>query len=117
MRFVQLFFHIFFFLNFSPLIPAALTFTLLFLRVKASIMLTLVSTQKSDVADLQESSPFSSDSESESDADPITAERKRRAKKQDHLRRSAGEPQKPDIKELNKLKEPFLGMLRMVLAD
>lgn len=80
-------------------------------------MLTLVSTQKSDVADLQESSPFSSDSESESDADPITAERKRRAKKQDHLRRSAGEPQKPDIKELNKLKEPFLGMLRMVLAD
>lgn len=84
---------------------------------QATIMLTLVSTHKSDVADLQESSPFSSDSDSESDADPIAAERKRRTKKQDHLRRSAGEPQKPEIKELNKLKEPFLGMLRMVLAD
>ena len=77
-----------------------------------------ISNLKTDVADLQSSSPFSSDvSDSESDSDPITAERKRRAKKQDHLRRSAGEPQKPDVKELLGMRESFLGMLRMVLAE
>ncbi|KAI9759166.1 MAG: hypothetical protein M4579_002539 [Chaenotheca gracillima] len=49
--------------------------------------------------------------------DPIAAERKRRARKQDHLRRTAGEPQKPEVKELVKLQPSFLSMLRMVLAD
>ena len=73
---------------------------------------------KADIAELQSSSPFSSDdSDSESGADPITSERKRRAKKQDHLRRSAGEPQKPLVKELAGLREGFLTMLRMVLAE
>lgn len=74
---------------------------------------------ESDLADLGSLSPFSSEGEEdeEDDADPISSERKRRAKKQDHLRRSAGEPVKPLIKELPKMKESFLAMLRMVLAD
>lgn len=73
---------------------------------------------KADIAELQSSSPFSSDdSDSDSGADPITSERKRRAKKQDHLRRSAGEPQKPAVKELEGMREGFLSMLRMVLAE
>lgn len=75
---------------------------------------------ESDLAEMQSSSPFSSDEEDSIDddnADPIASERKRRAKKQDHLRRSAGEPQKPAVHEVVKLKESFLAMLRMVLAE
>lgn len=53
----------------------------------------------------------------EDDLDPISAERKRRAKKADHLRRSAGEPPKPPVAELNHLKDSFLAMLRMVLSE
>ena len=49
--------------------------------------------------------------------DPIEAERKRRARKQDHLRRTAGEPVKPHVEEVHKLRESFLAMLRMVLAE
>lgn len=71
--------------------------------------------------DLQELTFDDDDSSDESSADenldPIVAERKRRAKKQDHLRRTAGEPQKPEVKELLKLPPSFLAMLRMVLAD
>lgn len=75
---------------------------------------------ESDLAEMQSSSPFSSDEEDsieDDNADPIASERKRRAKKQDHLRRSAGEPQKPAVHEVLKLKEGFLAMLRMVLAE
>lgn len=57
------------------------------------------------------------EAEQEDDLDPIEAERRRRAKKQDRLRRSAGEPVKPAIDEVHKLKENFLVMLREVLAD
>lgn len=60
----------------------------------------------------------SSDEEEEDDElDPIEAERKRRARKQDHLRRTAGEPVKPVVTEVDNLKERFLSMLRMVLAE
>jgi hypothetical protein len=61
----------------------------------------------------------SSEDENEIDdeLDPILAERKRRAKKQDRLRRTAGEPAKPDVEEVSKLRESFLSMLRMVLAE
>lgn len=75
---------------------------------------------ESDLAEMQSSSPFSSDDEDSIDddnIDPIASERKRLAKKQDHLRRSAGEPQKPAVHELLKLKDGFLSMLRMVLAE
>ncbi|KAF2467574.1 uncharacterized protein BDR25DRAFT_267094 [Lindgomyces ingoldianus] len=60
-----------------------------------------------------------SDSEFDDDdiADPIQAERKRRARAQEKLRRTAGEPKKPDIEELTKLHPTFLSMLRSVLAE
>ena len=49
--------------------------------------------------------------------DPIACERKRRQKIQDRLRRTAGEPVKPEVKQLQGMREGFLAMLRMVLAD
>ncbi|KAI9676529.1 MAG: hypothetical protein M1817_000688 [Caeruleum heppii] len=74
-----------------------------------------------DEMDLQEltfeSSGSSDENEEDDQLDPISAERKRRKKKQDHLRRTAGEPQKPEVKELHQLTDGFLAMLRMVLAD
>lgn len=76
-----------------------------------------------DQMDLQEMSyeeedEDSSDEEEDDDnLDPIQAERKRRARKQDHLRRTAGEPVKPEVVEVGKLRESFLSMLRMVLAE
>ncbi|KAL8926824.1 MAG: hypothetical protein Q9208_002632 [Pyrenodesmia sp. 3 TL-2023] len=76
---------------------------------------------ESDLADLNDDVDGSSGSESrddsEEDTDPIAIERKRRAKKQDHLRRSAGEPAKPEVIQLKRLREGFLSMLRIVLAD
>lgn len=51
------------------------------------------------------------------DADPIEAERKRRAKNAEVLRGRAGEPVKPEITEIAKMRESFLSMLRMVLAE
>jgi len=55
--------------------------------------------------------------EAEEEMDPIEAERSRRAKRQDRLRRNAGEPEKPKISEVHKLKDNFLVMLRQVLAE
>ncbi|KAI1190964.1 hypothetical protein F5B17DRAFT_437845 [Nemania serpens] len=59
---------------------------------------------------------FDSDSEAEAEAedelDPLEAERRRRAKRQDRLRRGAGEPTKPQVSEVHRLKENFLVMLR-----
>lgn len=75
-----------------------------------------------DTMDLQdmnyeEESASGDEDESDDDLDPIDAERKRRSRKQDHLRRTAGEPAKPEIVEIDRLKESFLSMLRMVLAE
>lgn len=58
-----------------------------------------------------------SDSGEDDDADPIAAERKRRQKRQDMLKRTAGEPLKPDISEVHKMMPQFIAMLRMVLAE
>jgi hypothetical protein len=75
-----------------------------------------------DIQDL-EINDDGSDEESESDlddadiADPIEAERKRRAKAQERLRRTAGEPKKPPIEEITKLHPSFVSMLRNVLAE
>ncbi|CAG8979975.1 hypothetical protein HYALB_00010744 [Hymenoscyphus albidus] len=75
-----------------------------------------------DVMDLQEIN-YESESESgdegseDEEMDPIALERKRRAKRQDHLRRTAGEPVKPVVVEVGKLREGFLSMLRCVLAE
>ncbi|KAL7909208.1 hypothetical protein GGI35DRAFT_493214 [Trichoderma velutinum] len=70
-----------------------------------------------DLEDLAYDDGSETEAEEEDDMDPIDAERQRRAKKRDRLRRSAGEPVKPDISEVHKLKENFLIMLRNVLAD
>jgi hypothetical protein len=75
-----------------------------------------------DQMDLQEinydiDDESSDEGEEDEELDPIEAERKRRARKQDHLRRSAGEPEKPVVNEVNNLRESFLAMLRMVLAE
>ena len=73
---------------------------------------------EADVADMQDDDDSDEDEDDEQDdADPIAGERKRRAKQADRLRRTAGEPVKPAITELMGMKEGFLAMLRMVLAD
>ncbi|KAK5084271.1 hypothetical protein LTR05_005347 [Lithohypha guttulata] len=59
----------------------------------------------------------SEEEEAEDDLDPIAAERRRRSRQQDRLRRSAGEPEKPPIQEILKMQPAFLAMLRTVLAD
>ena len=77
---------------------------------------------ETDLADMNDEvdgddSGSESRDDSEEDADPIAIERRRRARKQDHLRRSAGEPVKPEVSQLKGLRDGFLSMLRMVLAD
>ena len=69
-----------------------------------------------DLAITNEESDEDDENSEDDDLDPIMAERRRRAKKQDHLRRSAGEPVKPEVKEVYKLQESFGMMLREVLA-
>lgn len=57
------------------------------------------------------------DEDDEDIADPIEAERKKRALTAEKLRRKAGEPKKPPIVELYKLSPSFVSMLRGVLAQ
>jgi hypothetical protein len=63
----------------------------------------------------EEEDGSSDEDEANDDMDPIELERHRRLKK--NLRRTAGEPAKPEISEVYKLKDSFLAMLRMVLAE
>ena len=76
---------------------------------------------ESDLAELRDSEAFESEEDEDSEGsevmDPIASERKRRVRRQDRLRRTAGEPVKPEVRELGGLREGFLSMLRMVLAD
>lgn len=72
--------------------------------------------------DLAEINHQSSDSDEDeiddgAEADHIASEKKRRARMADRLRRRAGEPEKPLVTELDGLKDGFLAMLRMVLAN
>ncbi|KAL5612365.1 hypothetical protein BROUX41_000103 [Berkeleyomyces rouxiae] len=71
-----------------------------------------------DIAEVnyEDESESEAEMEEEDELDPIEAERKRRAKRQDRLRRTAGEPVKPVVSEVHKLKTGFLTMLRIVLA-
>lgn len=64
----------------------------------------------------EDESDDEAEAEAEDELDPIEAERRRRSKKQDRLRRSAGEPPKPAVSEVHHLKDNFLTMLRQVLA-
>lgn len=73
-----------------------------------------------DLAEMNfEDSDEDSEGEAEADdeLDPIIAERHRRRKQQDRLRRSAGEPVKPPVTEIYKMHGAFLSTLRAVLAD
>lgn len=65
----------------------------------------------------EDGSDSEQEAEEEDDLDPIEAERRRRAKRQDRLRSRAGEPEKPPVSEVHKLKDNFLVMLRDVLAN
>lgn len=65
----------------------------------------------------EEAEGDSTDEEAEDDLDPIEAERRRRKKAQDRLRARAGEPVKPEVVEVLKMREGFLDMLRMVLSE
>ncbi|PYH93803.1 hypothetical protein BO71DRAFT_450497 [Aspergillus ellipticus CBS 707.79] len=58
-----------------------------------------------------ESDP-SDELDEEENLDPISAERRRRVKQQDQLRRTAGEPIKPEVQEILKLSDSFGVMLR-----
>lgn len=58
-----------------------------------------------------------SDSDEDDEDDPIGAERKRRQRRQDMLKRTAGEPVKPEISEVHKMMPQFLSMLRATLAE
>ncbi|KAK2741752.1 hypothetical protein FQN57_005496 [Myotisia sp. PD_48] len=69
-----------------------------------------------DMAISDDASDTSDEDSEDDDLDPIAAERKRRARRQDHLRRTAGEPVKPIISEILKLRDSFGTMLRLVLA-
>ena len=64
-----------------------------------------------------ESSSSEDENSQDEEMDPIAQERKRRAKKANHLRRTAGEPVKPEVSEVLKLQEGFNVMLRQVLAE
>lgn len=56
------------------------------------------------------------DDDFDPDADPFAAERRRRQRRRDLLKRSAGEPVKPEISECHKMAPQFLDMVRGVLA-
>lgn len=72
---------------------------------------------ESDLADMEDEDSDDEEELEDDNADPIASERKRRRKQADRLRRSAGEPVKPVVKELSGMRDGFLSMLRMVLAD
>jgi hypothetical protein len=74
--------------------------------------------EEEDLGDLEDDyDDFDSEEEDEEeDVDGILAEQKMRAR-QARLRSGAGEPQKPEVKELDKLMDQFLVRLRLVLGD
>ncbi|KAF2118321.1 hypothetical protein BDV96DRAFT_569661 [Lophiotrema nucula] len=73
--------------------------------------------QDLELGDEEDDEDDESEIDDEDIGDPIEAERRRRAKTQEKLRRTAGEPKKPPIVELGKLHPSFLAMLRSVLAE
>ncbi|KAI1466795.1 succinate flavoprotein subunit [Daldinia caldariorum] len=57
------------------------------------------------------------EAEEEDELDPIEAERRRRAKRQDRLKARAGEPQKPEVSEVHRLRDNFIQMLRQMILS
>ena len=78
---------------------------------------------QNDIEDMGLESVDDSSEEDELDeeeaADPIAAERRRRAvwAHKQALRESSGEPQKPGVTELQKLRPNFVAMLKSTLAN
>jgi len=72
---------------------------------------------QADLDDLESGDGSEDEAEEDDNEDPIASERKRRRKAADMLRRRAGEPEKPEVTELVGMRDGFLAMLRMVLAD
>lgn len=68
-------------------------------------------------SDAEEEREEDEEAEADEDVDPIVAERRRRVRVQEALKSRRGEPVKPPVRELGKLREGFLGLLRGVLAD
>jgi hypothetical protein len=54
--------------------------------------------------------------EEDDETDAITAEKRRRSR-QETLRRTAGQPAKPPISEIHKMKDIFLASLKQVLSE
>lgn len=96
-------------------LPAGLTATF----KPGDFGLNAMDLQDLDMGDEDDEDGLSSDEDDDDDlmVDPIEAERKRRKRHQDLLKRTAGEPIKPEIRECSKMMPQFLSMLRMVLAD
>ena len=83
------------------------------------LILTLIPQLDLQDLELDDDGDDEDDEESDDDddvADPIEAERKRRAKTAEKLRRKAGEPLKPPIEQLLMLHPSFVTMLRSVLS-
>lgn len=80
-------------------------------------ILTISQADLEDLAISDAGSDASDEGSEDEELDPIALERRRRGKKQDRLRRTAGEPIKPEIHEIDKLADSFGSMLRLVLAD
>lgn len=57
-----------------------------------------------------------SETDEEEEVDPIKAERNRRRRHAERLKRSAGEPKKPEIAEVYRMEDAFVNNLRRVLA-
>jgi hypothetical protein len=74
--------------------------------------------EEEDLSDLDDGddNSDSEDEDEEDDGDGILAEQKLR-ERQAKLRSGAGEPKKPEVKELGKLMPGFLDRLRLVLRD
>ncbi|KAK3394199.1 succinate flavoprotein subunit [Podospora didyma] len=92
----------------AELIPGAMSFK--------SSDFGLDQTDLDDMA-YEDDSDSEAEQEAEEEMDPVEAERSRREKKQDRLRRNAGEPAKPEVVEVHKLKDNFLVMLRMMSSS
>jgi hypothetical protein len=74
--------------------------------------------QDMDLGDADDDDLSETDEDEENETvDSIAAERKRRQRWQDMLKRTAGEPVKSEIKELGKMMEGFMVMVRVVLAS
>ncbi|KAL7273032.1 hypothetical protein RUND412_004134 [Rhizina undulata] len=70
-----------------------------------------------EINEIDNSREYGDEDDMDDAADPLEVERHKRELLKDQLKRRSGEPEKPEVTEILKLKEAFLLQLRMVLAD